>query len=269
MKIALLQMRVRVGDRPANRAAVARMVRDLVQGGTPPDVFVLPELWSTGYALDRAGELAAAEDDARFLGELARRCGAAFVGGSVLCAENGRVFNRAQVIGRDGVLRAHYDKIHLFRLMDEDRYLAGGKSPLLFELDGLRCGTEICYDIRFGELSRLLAVHGAEVLFVAAEWPLSRSEHWLTLLRARAVENQMYVAACNCCGPCGGEVFAGHSLVVAPDGRIVCEAGTEEGSLLAEIDRQAVGQARQSIPVFRDRVPEVYTGGALRIVKRC
>lgn len=257
MRVCALQMDVIKGDRAANQAAAERLVAEAVNL-CGPEVIVLPELWSTGYALKRAFSLADERGDASFLGRLACEYGIAFAGGSVLAEDGGRLFNRAQVIDRDGRYAAHYDKIHLFGLMDEGRYLTPGRRILSFEMGDLRCASVICYDIRFCELPRRLAVEGAEVLFVSAEWPMPRVEHWRTLLRARAIENQMFVAACNRGGVTDGEVFAGNSMLVAPDGTVLAEAGTGEEIIWADFEPEQVRRARSHIPVFMDRVPELY-----------
>ncbi len=260
MQLCVIQMDVARGDRTANHAAVRRLVAEAARRTVPPRVIVLPELWSTGYALDRAAGLASpmGGTDAAFLGELAVHHDAAFAGGSVLSLHGGRVRNRAQVIDRRGRCVAGYDKIHLFRPMDEDRWLAPGEAPLWFDLEGVRCACAICYDIRFCELIRRLAVGGAEVLFVSAEWPMARRDHWTTLIRARAIENQMYVAACNRCGASGGEVFAGSSMIVAPDGAVLARAGDGEAIISAGVDIGLVRRIREAMPVFRDRVPSLY-----------
>lgn len=260
MRICIVQMNVVRGDREANRAAVARLVGEAVRCSPSPDVVVLPELWSTGYDLEHAAALASpmGRDDAAFLGMLAVRHQVAFVGGSVLSERDGRMYNRAQVIDRQGRYVAGYDKIHLFRLMHEDRYLTPGDARLLLDFEGMRCGFAICYDIRFCELARRLAVDGAQVLFVSAEWPMPRSSHWETLLQARAVENQMYVAACNRCGVSDGEEFAGHSMIVAPDGTVLARAGSGEECIVADLDIDIVRRTRSAIPVFQDRVPRLY-----------
>ena len=260
MRIGVMQMNVVRGDREANRAAVSRLTAQAMAESRPPDVLVLPELWSTGYALEQARELASpmGAEDAAFLGTLAARYHVAFAGGSVLSLRDGAVFNRAQVIDKGGRYAAGYDKIHLFRLMEEDRYLTQGAQTALFDLCGMRCAMAVCYDIRFCELIRKLAVDGAELLFVSAQWPSPRCEHWTTLLRARAIENQMYVAACNRCGTTGQETFAGHSMIVAPDGTVLALAGEEEAVIVADADVALVRGVRSAIPVFQDRVPERY-----------
>lgn len=261
MRVGILQMNVIKGDRRGNHDTVRRMVAEAMKVDPKPEVFVLPELWSTGYALAKKDSLASPNGnlDAAFLGDLAQKYHVSFVGGSVLSLrEDGQVTNRAQIIDSDGRYTAGYDKIHLFRLMEEEKYLACGRKTLLFPLHGFMCGLVICYDIRFCELVRKIAVEGAEVLFVSAEWPIARREHWEILLRARAIENQMYLVACNRCGVSDGEVFGGTSLIIAPDGAILQQAGDEECLLQAELDLNLVRRTREQIPVFKDRVPEVY-----------
>lgn len=260
MKVCVMQMDVVKGDRQANWNAVRRLTRQVMDSECPPDVLVLPELWSTGYDLSRARELSSpmGEVDAAFLGELARRHHVSFAGGSVLSEENGVMRNRAQVIDCGGRYLTGYDKVHLFRLMDEHRYLAPGSGLCLFDMGGMRCALAVCYDIRFCEFIRKLAVNGAEVLFVSAEWPVARWEHWETLLRARAVENEMYVVACNRCGTTENEVFAGRSMIIAPDGTVLAHAGETEKAVEAVLDVSCVRRMREAIPVFSDRVPELY-----------
>lgn len=260
MRVCVMQMDVVKGDREANRNTVRRLTEKAMENACPPDVLVLPELWSTGYDLERARELSSpmGEDDASFLAGLARRYQVAFAGGSVLSEKNGVIHNRAQVIDRDGKYLTGYDKVHLFRLMDEHRYLAPGSGLTLFDFGGMRCALAICYDIRFCEFIRKFAVEGADVLFVGAEWPVARWEHWETLLRARAVENEMYVVACNRCGTTGTETFAGRSMIIAPDGTILAHAGEQEQVVCASLDAASVRRMRETIPVFQDRVPELY-----------
>lgn len=260
MRVAVIQMPVLRGERQHNWDVVQRRVDSLMREHPQTDVIVLPELWSSGYALERAQELSSplGEREAAFLGSLAVRYGVSFAGGSVLSQENGSIYNRAQIIAADGTCVAGYNKIHLFRLIDEDKFLGQGQTPLNFTLNDSPCAAVLCYDIRFCELPRLLALNGAQVLFVSAQWPLSRHEHWTTLLRARAIENQMYVVACNCCGLDNNVVMGGHSQIIAPDGTLLASAEAEEATLTAVLAPELVKKTRATIPVFADRVPALY-----------
>ncbi len=273
MRTALLQFDVKKGDPAANMALVGRKCAELCASASPPDVIVLPELWSTGYDLENARRLASplGEREAQFLGALASRHDVAFAGGSVLSLENGSVFNRAQAIGRDGTCLAGYNKIHLFRPMGEADWLSPGSSHTLFSLGGMRCALAVCYDIRFPELIRSLSLDGAEALFLSAEWPSVRIGQWKILLQARAVENQMYVIACNRCGSEGGTVFGGCSMIVSPSGEICAEAGSGRQSLTADIDPGLPASVRASFPVLCDRVPAAYAldaGGGFLLDKQ-
>lgn len=260
MRVAVIQMVVQRGKMSHNWETVRERVDTLMREQPQTQVIVLPELWSSGYCLERSQELSSpmGEKEAAFLGELARTYNVAFAGGSVLSQEGGQIYNRAQFISADGVYRAGYNKIHLFRLIDEHKWLASGTERLHFDLHDMVCGSVLCYDIRFCELPRALALSGAQTLFVSAQWPLVRKDHWMTLLRARAIENQMYVVACNVCGDDAGMTMGGHSCIIAPDGIFLAQSGTEEVTLTADLQSAQVVQTRQKIPVFLDRSPETY-----------
>lgn len=166
--------------------------------------------------------------------------------------------NTMYVVHRNGNIVCEYSKLHLFQLMDEHMYLQAGETMGLFSLDGTTCAGVICYDIRFPEWIRAHALHGAEVLFVVAEWPLSRLHHWRTLLTARAIENQCYVVACNRAGKDPNNEFAGHSLIIDPWGNILAEGDEQETVIVANIDINEVQDVRARIPIFADRRPDVY-----------
>jgi predicted amidohydrolase len=142
--------------------------------------------------------------------------------------------------------------------MDEHHYLTAGTVKGLFAREGIKSAGVICYDIRFPEWIRAHTTQGAEVLFVVAEWPLPRLNHWRTLLTSRAIENQCYVVACNRAGSDLNNVFAGHSMIIDPWGTIIAEGDEQAGSISAAIDVETVNQVRSQIPVFDDRLPEFY-----------
>ena len=126
-------------------------------------------------------------------------------------------------------------------------------------LEGVKAGCVICYDIRFCEWIRTYALKGTEVLFVSAQWPSARADHWRTLLRARAIENQMYVVACNRCGVSEETHFGGGSMILGPKGEIYFEGGAGEEAAFAAIDLDEVAKTRNFLTVFEDRVPEIYS----------
>ncbi len=260
MRIALIQQSIVPGDKQANYTRAAALIKNAVERpGGPPDIVVLTELWSTGYALAELDSLASSngEEEAVFLSELARRYGIWFAGGSVAAKTKQGITNRAQVIDRSGSLVATYDKIHLVPMLDEDKYLVAGDSRCLHTIEGITFGLAICYDLRFGELLRKLALEGAQALIISAEWPLVRLSHWQALLKARAIENQCYVLAANNCAM-GDAPFAGHTQALGPDGKNLCQLEFQEEIALVDIDPEVVNRVRKAVPVFRDRRTELY-----------
>ena len=261
LRVGVLQIDISTGDRDHNFRKVKDWMASFYVPSELPTAIVLPELWSTGYALDRASELADPEgtETAAFLGEIAVKYGVWFTGGSVLASTRDGFVNRAQVINPQGDLAAWYDKVHLFRLMGEDERLAGGNKTCIFDIEGVTAGCVICYDIRFCEWVRTYTLKGAQALFISAQWPTARVDHWRTLLRARAIENQIYIAACNRCGTSGNTRFPGASMILGPRGEVYFEGDDGEQFAFATIEFDEIREAREQITVFDDRRPELYS----------
>lgn len=258
MEITCIQMAVAFGDPKTNFKNVATKIKTAAQTGA--DVIILPEMWNTGYALTELATIADEEgkETQYLLSKLADQLKVNIIGGSVAVKEEGEFYNRTYVYDRTGKLLSQYDKVHLFGLMAEDKYLTAGRMEHLFELDGIKQSSAICYDLRFSEWQRHHALKGAHVLYVPAQWPEPRLHHWRTLLQARAIENQCFVVGINVCGNNPENIFAGHSLIVNPWGEIIAEADAEERFLSANLDLEQVAEARGRIPVFADRRPELY-----------
>lgn len=257
VSISLAQMNIALGDVRKNVKQAEDWMAEAARRGS--HLVVFPELWSTGYALDRGKELAAELNVGIFahITSIAVQTKIAFVG-SMLEKRGLHVSNSAAVIFPNGKIAGVYRKIHLFRLMDEDRWLQPGNAPLLQEFPWGATGIAICYDLRFPELFRKYAVQGAKMMIIPAEWPIERVEHWRALLIARAIENQCYMVAVNACGRTGETTFGGHSMIVDPWGKVVIEGGESPALLTVEIDTDAVDLVRAKIPVFDDRRPDMY-----------
>ncbi len=255
VKTAAVQFTIALGEIEPNLAHVRSELARLAEAGTR--LVVLPEMWATGFAYKQLNELA--QRTAGIVGELAllsRQYGMVIVG-SLPEPHDGKVYNTAYVLD-NGELKGTYRKIHLFSLMQEDRSFDGGDSWLLVETSVGKLGVFICYDLRFPELARRLAVEGAEVLVVPGEWPKPREEHWRTLLRARAIENQLFVVSANCCGIVGKLDFFGMSMIIGPKGEVLAEGGYEPTAVSATIDFGEMAAWREQIPCFNDRKPEYY-----------
>lgn len=257
-KIACIQLDIAYGQPAINYQAADEKLKEAVKSG--PDVIVLPELWTTGYDLTRLEEIAdeQAEKTILFLSGIAKKHQIHIIGGSVAKKNAEGVFNTLLVIDDQGRLVKEYDKLHLFKLMNEHHFLEPGKKDGLFQLADRLCAGFICYDIRFPEWIRTHTSKGAEAIFVVAEWPKPRLSHWRTLLISRAIENQCYVIAANRTGSDPDNEFAGHSLIIDPWGDIIAEAGNGEEIITGTIDFDKTAEVRGMIPVFQDRRPEFY-----------
>lgn len=259
MKIALLQMDVKLADSSANRSKAAAMVAEAA--AAKADTVILPETWNLGF-FPQEGLVDLAEPDGgdsrKLLSELAAKNNVNIIGGSVITRKNGGVYNTSYIFDRQGNQLAEYDKIHGFSPSGEHLHFKHGEQLCLFEIDGVKAGLIICYDLRFVELVRTLALQGIQILFVPAEWPHPRLEHWQILNRARAIENQMYVACVNGVGTANALKFCGHSMLIGPFGDILAGAGEEEAIVYGEADWSVIAGIREKINVFRDRKPHLY-----------
>lgn len=255
VKAGAVQFNIRLGEVDANVRYVEDALRRLAAAGCT--LAVLPEMWDTGYAYKELNELAQRTPGVvAELGRLSRELGMVIVG-SMPEPHGEKVCNTAYVLDR-GELIGTYRKIHLFSLMGEDRSLDGGDQWLVVDTSAGRIGVFICYDLRFPELARRLALEGAEIIVVPAEWPKPRDEHWKALLKARAIENQLFVVAANCCGIQGKLDFFGSSLIIGPKGEHLAEGGYEPCEISATLDFSEMESWRRQIPCFTDRKPECY-----------
>lgn len=260
MNISCIQMDMRFNDPDYNFAHAEELVRAAVSSECP-DVVILPETWNTGFfPKDLAS--CADTDGARtktVFSALARELNVNIVCGSVANRRSDGFYNTAYVFDRAGAAAAEYHKTHLFTYAGEHTYFRPGTRACRFELDGARCGLIICYDLRFPELTRTLALQGTDLIFVAAQWPEKRIMHLETLARARAIENQVFLALCNSVGADDQEArCGGRSAVLDPWGEYLAKAGDREEIITGKADFSIVEGIRSSINVFRDRRPELY-----------
>ena len=257
-RIAIVQMDIEFGNPEKNYKYVKEKIIEAALAHA--DIIVLPELWPTGYDLTRLDEIADKDGEkaTAFISELAREYKVNIVAGSIPKETSAGVSNTMLVFNRSGELVKEYSKAHLFRLMNEEKYLVEGNEDGLFELEDALCAGVICYDIRFPEWIRTHMLNNTKVLYVVAEWPKPRIEHWRTLLISRAIENQCFVVACNRIGADPNNEFGGHSIIINPWGEVVEEAQEEEMILYGDVNIDEVDKVRSKIPVFTDRRPDLY-----------
>ena len=242
MKISILQFRPELGKIQKNFDTVIKMIENA--GNT--DVIILPELWSTGYYPTPIKNFADTdgENTKKFICQMAKNFAVNIVAGSVIVEAEGKFFNRCIVSDRNGEIIALYDKAHLFSFADEDKIFTAGKNFSVFELDGVKCGIIICYDLRFPEFVRKIALTGIEILFCPAAWSLRRLIPRQILTKARAIEDQIFVIFAN---------SSGKSEILSPTGETIAESGTENQILTAEIDLNERTKIIESMNLLADR----------------
>ena len=237
MRIAAIQLEVTDAELAAERVHRAA---DLVRAQADVDLVVLPELWMPGafaYTqwVDSAEGLDGPTVDA--LAVAARDVGAHVHMGSLIERDGADLYNTSVLLGPDGGVEAAYRKIHLFGFGEgEPTLLSAGKEVVVADVAGTPVGLSTCYDLRFPEMYRALLDAGAEVVLCVAGWPAARIEHWSTLARARAIENQVVMVAVNTAGTHAGKEMGGRSVVVDARGEALAEAATSEDVLTVNID---------------------------------
>jgi predicted amidohydrolase len=251
MKIAAVQHEIAWEDRDANFSRLAPMIADAAGAGAR--LVILSEMFSTGFSMDTDTTSEPVDGPStRFLTERASKHGI-WLCGSLPERPDGQSlpFNRLVLAAPDGDLH-RYAKIHPFSYAREHEHYAAGHERVTVDVEGLRCSLFVCYDLRFADEFWALASQ-TDCYVVVANWPAPRREHWRTLLRARAIENQAYVVGVNRVGAGGGLEYAGDSAVIDPLGAVVAEADATETVLTASVDPARVAQVRADFPVLADR----------------
>jgi omega-amidase len=255
VKAAAVQFTIVLGDVDANLVQVRQALQRLATQGV--QLAVLPEMWSSGFAYRELNQLAQRTPElVRELEQLSAEYRMVIVG-SLPEPHGDKVYNTSYLVD-NGRLVGSYRKLHLFSLMGEDRSLDSGDRAVVLETSVGKVGLMICYDLRFPELARRLTLDGAEIIVVPGEWPKPRDDHWHTLLRGRAIENQLFVVAANCCGVVGKLDFFGGSLILGPKGEILAQGGYGSCELVATLEAAAMESWRASIPCLKDRRPDCY-----------
>lgn len=258
MKVAVVQLEAAVGQPEENLERAERLIRKASLTGC--DLVILPEMTDTGYVMDEVERSASRWDELFVPGlrAIAKECDLNVVCGVSERLED-RIYNAVAVIDREGRIAGHYRKVHLFSPAGEDRVCAPGEGLVAVELDDVRWGVAVCYDIRFPELVRRLVFDGVKGLLIPSAFPFPRLDHWRVLLRARAMENQCIVVAANRVGMDGALTFCGASQIIDPYGTVVAAAG-EIGEAIAatDLDIEQVDAVRTAIPALSAARPEIY-----------
>ncbi|NDJ58783.1 amidohydrolase [Enterobacteriaceae bacterium 4M9] len=246
LKLSLLQQPLTWMDGPANLRHFDLLL-DNLHGR---DLIVLPEMFTTGFAMQAAQCSLPQDEVVTWMQQKAQRCNAMIAGSAAIASERGPV-NRFLLVQPDGVVH-FYDKRHLFRMADEHHHYQPGAQRLVFEWRGWRILPLVCYDLRFPVWSRNRDDY--DLALYVANWPAPRSHHWQALLTARAIENQSYVAGCNRIGTDGnGHHYRGDSRIINPQGETLASAEPHQAAQIdAELSITALREYRTRFPAWQD-----------------
>jgi deaminated glutathione amidase len=268
MKVAAVQVNA-TADQAANMAAVDRLTRAAAADGAK--LVVLPEKWTAmGSESDLRASAQTLDGEAvAWARELARELAIDLVAGSILERVPGKAkfANTSVHVNPQGEVAASYRKVHMFdvevggRVYRESDLEDPGEEIVLSQTaDGVELGLSICYDLRFPELYRILAVRGARIVALPAAFTLATTrDHWETLVRARAIENQVFVIAANQVGEHpSAQHSGGRSMIVDPWGVVLAQAPDDEGHIVAELDLARQREVRARLPSLANRRPVAY-----------
>lgn len=247
-KLGLIQLDIKLGKVRENIASARKLIADAKEKAA--DMVLLPELWATGYDLINLADYAYPLGEGLFAetAEIARE-NQLYIAGSLISRDKGKLKNTASLYSPQGKLIGSYSKTHLFPLMNEDEYFAPGEALSIAGTPFGKIGFAVCFDLRFPELFRSYALASADLILLPAEWPRDRIAHFELLLKARAVENQYFVAGVNTVGKIGKFYFPGCSQIIAPDGEQLVRLGDSPGVAVAEINLGRIKEVRESLPV--------------------
>ena len=256
MEICCAQLASVFEDPDAGLAKAGEAVQEAV--GLGADLVIFPEQFSTGW--DPGSTLFAEAEDgpiASGWSRIADEHGAWIVGSHREMSRLG-VRNTALLVAPDGSIHARYAKIHLFSPGGEDQLYVPGDDLVVTTCAGVKIGFAICYDLRFPGLFRRYADVGAECMIVPAAWPCSRLKHFNLFVRARAVENQLFVAGVCTTGTTSVDHYCGGSCIVDPTGEVLCRGGEGEALISAPVDPDMVHRCRSLFPVQKDARYDLY-----------
>ena len=260
MKIALAQIKCAPGDIKLNVRTMTKYIHAAAAAGC--DIVAFPEMCDTGYHMPTIAKTASSWECGPFV-EVSGATADAKI--TVIAGLSERVdshiYNSVAVIGPDGRLIEKYRKTHLItaKPVCEQNYISPGDRLVSCNVNGFQIGLMTCYDIRFPEMARRLALSGVEILVVPAAWPLPRLRHWEVINACRAIENQAYVAAVNRVGDDEGLAFGGSSRLIDPYGTLMASASEiDEALITGEVSKERLAEVRGRMKVYEDRRNDLY-----------
>ncbi len=251
MKLGLVQYNPKWEDKLANQEKIIELIRNLE---TNPDFLIFPEMSLTGFTMNvEQGEIFDLQlsETLKFFSNLSKIYSVNSIAGFIE-KDGDKFFNTLFVIDREGNIRAKYRKIHLFSFAAENKHYQAGEKLVSVEIENIKIGLSICYDLRFPELFRFYAKERVDLIVNIANWPDSRIEHFVHLLKARAIENQCFVAGVNRVGYGKKDYYDGRSSIFDPLGNEIVSVKDEEKIIIAEIDLRLIEEVRRKFPFLND-----------------
>jgi predicted amidohydrolase len=249
MNIGLIQYSPVWEDKDANKEKITSLLKE---ENSDVDLLIFPEMTLTGFSM--RSEIYAEEIEGEsfaYFASLAEKFECDIIAG-IIENRSAKYFNTLIHIEKNGKLKNHYHKIHPFSFSDEDKHFSAGDKPVITTIDDWKIGLSICYDLRFPELYRLYEKDEVHLMVNCANWPDTRIEHWRTLLKARAIENQCYVAGINRVGKDPKLNYTGFSCVYGPMGEEIVAVEYEERIIFTEIAKTKVTEVRSKLPFLED-----------------
>ncbi|MGI6722638.1 MAG: carbon-nitrogen hydrolase family protein [Anaerovoracaceae bacterium] len=265
-KIALCQIKGSF-DKDESRKKADEFITRAAQNGAR--LVVLPEMWNCPYSNDYFREYAEPQggETYEFLSQTAAANDIYLVGGSISELEDDKVYNTSYILDRKGKLIGKHRKAHMFDIdveggikFIESETLTPGNKATVVDTEFCRVGVAICYDVRFPELTRKMSLMGAKLVILPAAFNMTTGPaHWELSMRARALDNQVYFAACSPARDEDGVYVAyGHSMITDPWGQVVAATGVEEDIVYGDIDLDRVSEIREQLPLLKHRREELY-----------
>ena len=253
MKVAMCQTNIIWEDKEKNIEKCVEFIEQAKKHNI--ELMLFPEMSFTGFSMNINNTKENYNYTVQKISKIARENKIAIGFGWV--EEMGhKARKKYTVVNSEGNVLADYAKIHPFSYSGEDKYFVSGASLSKFKFDNFTIGLLICYDLRFPEIFQALSKE-CDAIVVAANWPASRKKHWKTLLKARAIENQVYIFAINCVGKVGDLRYSGDSCIINPNGDVLSSLSKVEGMVIGDITND-VKQYRSDFPTRKDRIPEFY-----------
>ncbi len=257
LNIAAIQMNSKIGDKKSNFDKVIQLTQRDINKSV--DIIVLPEVWTVGWSpknFRASAENIKNSETIKLLSDIAKKFNSWVIGGSFITKEEENFYNTCPIINREGELVATYSKNHLFSYYgsDEGRYVKAGKSPVIVDIDGIKTGITICYDIRFPEIYRAYRKAGADLFVNCAAWGLKKPIPWECMTRCRAVENQTFMVALTQSGYIEDDEWnIGHSRIIDYKGETINEIKDQkEGAVIAQLDFGPMYDFREKCTCLND-----------------